>query len=136
MGTFSNDVSRAEALLRAADSLLRALGPSEVILVLPVPIQQDNADLGLATPVVEQLSLAPAVVRKLGSSTATRTQMEIMLSASIVNAQAESRNFDPPESLFDAALGILHGGKLLRIEGVTWESFADTPYLYRITLTD
>jgi hypothetical protein len=144
MGAYSNDVSRAEALLRAADALLRALGPSEVILVLPVPIQQDNTDpstslgtgLGLAPPVVEHLSLAPAVVRKIGSSTATRTQMEVMLAASIVNAHAESRNFDPPSGLFDAALGILHGGKLLRIEGVGWDSFADTPYLYRITLTD
>jgi hypothetical protein len=136
MGAFSSDVSRAEAFLRAADSLLRALGPSEVILVLPVLVQQNNADLGLATPVVEQLSLSPAVVRKIGSSTSARTQMEIMLSASTVNAQAESRNFDPPNALFDAALGIMHGEKLLRIEGVSWESFADTPYLYRIMLTD
>jgi hypothetical protein len=136
MGAFSSDVSRAEALLRAADVLLRALGPSEVILVLPVPIQQENSDLGLAAPVVEQLTLSPAVVRKIGSSTATRTQMEVMLAASTVNAQAESRNFDPPNALFEAALGILHGGKLFRIEGVGWDSFADTPYLYRITLTD
>ena len=136
MGTYSNDVSRAEALLRAADCLLRALGPSEVILVLPVPIEQDNADLGLASPVVEQVSLAPAVVRDLGSSTAARTQMEVMLSASTVNAHAESRNFDPPDAMFDAALGILHGGKLFRIERVAWDSFADTPYLYRVALTD
>lgn len=136
MGAFSSDVSRAEALLRAADALLQTLGPSEVILVLPVPIEQNNADLGLASPVVEQLSLSPAVVRKIGSATATGTRMEVMLSASTVNAQAESRNFDPPDALFDAALGVLHGGKLLRIEGVGWDSFADTPYLYRITLTD
>jgi len=136
MGGFSSDVSRSEAFLRAADSLLRALGPSEVILVLPVPVQQTNADLGLATPVVEQISLTPAVVRKIGSSTSTRTQMEVMLSASTVNDVAESRNFDPPNALFDAALGIMHGEKLLRIEGVSWESFADAPYLYRILLTD
>jgi len=136
MGAFSNDISRAEAFLRAADALLRALGPSEVILVLPVLIEQDNADLGLASPVVEQVSLAPAVVRDLGSSTAARTQLEVMLAASTVNAYAESRNFDPPDAIFDAALGILHGGKLFRIERVAWDSFADTPYLYRVALTD
>ena len=136
MGAFSSDVSRAEALLRAADSLLRALGPSEVVVVLPVPIEQDKADLGLAPPAAEQLSLSPAVVRKIGSSTAARTRMEVLLSASTVNAQAESRNFDPPNALFEAALGILHGEKLLRIESVSWDSFADVPYLYRITLTD
>jgi len=136
MGAYSSDVSRAEALIRAADAFLQALGPSEVILVLPVPMEQANADLGLATPVVEQLSLSPAVVRKIGGATAAGTRMEVMLSASIVNAQAESRNFDPPAALFDAALGMLHGDKLLRIEGVAWDSFADTPYLYRIMLTD
>jgi len=136
MGAFSNDISRAEAFLRAADALLRALGPSEVILVLPVLIEQNNADLGLASPVVEQVSLAPAVVRDLGSSTAARTQLEVLLAASTVNAYAESRNFDPPDAIFDAALGILHGGKLFRIERVAWDSFADTPYLYRVALTD
>ncbi len=136
MGAYSNDVSRAEAFLRAADALLRALGPSEVILVLPVLIEQDNADLGLAAPVVEQVSLTPAVVRDLGSSTAARTQLEVMLAASTVNAYAESRNFDPPDAIFDAALGILHGGKLFRIERVAWDSFADMPYLYRVALTD
>lgn len=144
MGAFSNDISRAEAFLRAADALLRALGPSEVILFLPVLIAQNNADpstslgtgLGLAAPVVEQVSLAPAVVRDLGSSTAARTQLEVMLAASTVNAYAESRNFDPPDAIFDAALGILHGGKLFRIERVAWDSFADTPYLYRVALTD
>lgn len=122
--------------MRAADAFLQALGPSEVILVLPVPMEQANSDLGLASPLVEQLSLSPAVVRKIGSATAAGTQMEVMLPASIVNAQAASRNFDPPNALFDAALGMLHGGKLLRIEGVAWDSFADTPYLYRIMLTD
>ncbi len=136
MGAYSNDISRAEAFLRAADALLRALGPSEVILVLPVLIEQDNADLGLAAPVVEQVSLAPAVVRDLGSSTAARTQLEVMLAASTVNAYAESHNYDPPDAMFDAALGILHGGKLFRIERVAWDSFADTPYLYRVALTD
>lgn len=136
MGGYSGDVSRAEALLRAADALLRALGPSEVVLILPVPMQQTNSDLGLAAPAVEQLSLSPAVVRKIGSSTTTRTQLEVMLSASTVAAQAESRNFDPASALFDSALGVLHGGKLLRIESVGWDSFSDTPYLYRIMLTD
>ena len=130
--------------MRAADALLRALGPSAVIMVLPVVNEQANADpstsagtgLGLATPVVEQVPLAPAVVRVLGSDTATRTQVEVLLAASTVNANAEPRNFDPPDTMFDAALGILHGGKLLRIERVAWDSFADMRYLYRIVLSD
>jgi len=136
MGEYSNNASRAEALLRATLAMLRALGPSEVILVLPVPMEQSNSDLGLATPLVEQLSLSPAIVRKIGSATATGTRVEVLLPASTVNAQAASRNFDPPAALFDAALGILEGGKLLRIDGVGWDSFADEPFLYRIMLTD
>ena len=61
MGAFANDVSRAEALLRVADALLQALGSSELILVLPVPTQNNadassalSASLGLASPAVEQ----------------------------------------------------------------------------------
>ena len=133
---FSTDVSRAEALLRAADALLRTLGPSEVTLILPLAVQQDKSDLGLATPAVEQALLSPAVLRTLSSPGAARVRMELLLSASTVNGQAEARNFDRPGAMFDAALGILHGGKLLRIESVGWDSFAGVPYLYRVILTD
>ncbi len=133
---FFHDVSRAEALLRAADALLRSFGPSEVALILPVAAMQDKSDLGLGTPAVEQVLLAPAVLRTLSSAGAGRTRMELLLSAATVNAQAEARNFEPPNALFDAALGVQHGGKLLRIESVGWDSFAGVAYLYRVILTD
>jgi hypothetical protein len=130
MGAFSSDVSRAEALLRAADALLQALGSGEVILILPV----GDASLGPASATSEELPLSPAVVRNVGGSTATRLRLEVMLSACTVKEQAESRNFDPPKALFAAALGILYDGKLWQIESVTCESFAGAPYLYRILL--
>ena len=132
MSAFSIDVSRAEALVRTADVLLRTLGPGEVILVLPV----GDASLGLGSATTEELPLSPAVIRNIGGATATRPRLEIMLSACTVKAQAESRNFDCPQALFNAALGVLYSDKLLRIESVTWDSFADVPYLYRITVTD
>lgn len=126
MGGYPNDISRAQAILRAADALVRALSTNQVVLVLPVPGQE----------AAEQLSLSPAVVRNIVSSTAKRTRMEIGLSASTVNSCAESRGFDPPSALFDAALGILHGQKLLRIENVEWDSFGGVPYLYRISVSE
>ena len=126
MGGYANDMSRAQAILRAADALVHALGTSEVVLVLPIPGQE----------AAEQVSLSPAVVRNIVSSTAKRTRMEIGLAASTVNACAESRGFDPASALFDAALGILYGQKLLRIEHVEWDSFGDVPYLYRVLVTD
>ena len=119
-------MSRAQAILRAADALVHALGTNEVLLVLPVAGQE----------AAEQLSLAPAVVRNIGSSTAKLSRMEIGLSASTVNSCAESRGFDPPSALFDAALGIVYGQKLLHIEHVEWDSFGGVPYLYRIILAD
>ncbi len=133
---FSHEVSRAEALLRAADALLRSFGPSEVALILPVAAVQDKGDLGLGTPAVEQVLLSPAVLRTLSSTGAARTRMELLLSAAAINAQAESRMFEPPNALLDAALGVQYGGKLLRIESVGWDSFAGVPYLYRAILTD
>ena len=122
MGAYSNPASRAEALARVADALLRALGSSQIILLLPTPTER-----------VEQLLLSPAVVRRIGG--ARRRRLEVMLSAATVQTQAEAHGCDPP-TLFDAALGILHGGKLLRIESVDWASFEDVPYLYRIIVTD
>lgn len=94
--------------------------------MLPVPGQE----------AAEQLSLAPAIVRNVGSSTAKRTRMEIGLPGALVNECAELRGFDPPWAMFDAALGILYGQKLLRIEHVEWDSFADVPYLYRIAVSE
>src|ERR687887_169894 len=114
MGAYSNPTSRAEALARVADALLRALGSSQIILLLPTPTEQ-----------VEQLLLAPAVVRRIGG--ARRRRLEVMLSAATVKTQAEAHGCDPPAALFDAALGILHGGKLLRIARVDCEAFADVP---------
>ena len=128
MSGLANDVSRAEALLRAADALLQALGTGEVILVLPVP--------GSTPPAAEQVSLSPAVVRSIGSSAAPRTRLEVLLSASTVDAQAGSRNCDPPDSLLKAALGVLREEKLWRIESVECDSFGGMPYLYRVLVTD
>jgi hypothetical protein len=131
------DAARGYAMVRAADALLRTLGPSEITLLLPIAVQQANADLGLATPVVEQVLLSPVVVRSLPSSQGTgRTRLELLLSASTVAAQAEVRGLESPTDLFESALGVIQDSKLLRIESIGSDSFAGVPYLYRVTAVE
>lgn len=132
----SGDADHGLAMVRAADSLLRTLGPTEVTMLLPLSVEQEKADLGLATPMVEQVLLSPVVVRNLSTGEPGRLRLELLFSASTVAAQAELHSLEPPGALFDVALGIMYGSKLLRIESVGYDSFAGTPYLYRVTLTD
>jgi hypothetical protein len=132
---FASDAGRGQAMLRAADALLRTLGPTGIILVLPTDAAQSNADLGLGTPLVEQVELTPAVVRPLADA-GGRRRIEILLSASTVAAQAELRGYESAEALFNAAVGVVHGGRLLRVESVGSDSFAGTSYLYRVTASD
>lgn len=119
-----------EAIARATDAMLRSFGATEVALVLPTAA---GSDLGLSGPVVEQVALAPAVVRAAAGS---RPGIELLLPAATVAAAAELRNLNSAEALFETALGVLHGGRLLRITSVASDTFAGTPYLFRITAAE
>jgi len=133
---FASDSSRAEAMVRAADALLRTLGPSEITLVLPVSSDNPKADLGLGSPVVEEVVLSPVVVRQRPAGTHGNLRLELLLSASVIQSEIDQRNFDSAEALFEAALGVLYADKLLRIETVGSDSFAGAAYLYRVNVTD
>ena len=133
---FADDASRSEAMVRAADALLRTLGPSEITLVLPVDTDNPKADLGLGSPIVEQVVLSPVVVRRLPRTTRGNLRLELLLSASVIQEQLDQRDFDSADDLFDTALGVLCSDKLLRIESVGSDSFAGSAYLYHVNVTD
>jgi hypothetical protein len=124
------------ALVRAADAMLRSLGGQALSLVFPMVTFPDDpaAQLGLADPGVEEVELAPVVIRNLrAESHGTRVRFEFLVPASVVLAKVEDRNVESPESFFESALGVVHDGRLLRIETVDPEWFAGIAYLYRVT---
>jgi len=130
---------RGMALVRAAEAMMRALGGEEITLLFPaISLPNDPAaQLGLADPGVEQVQISPVVRRALlfdNESTARR--FEYLMPAAVVLPLIEKRSAPSAQEFFDAALGILHQGVLLRIERITTEYFAGTAYLYRVIAGD
>ena len=127
------------AMLRAADAMLKALGGDTVSLVFPLVAMPDDASaqLGLVDPGTEEVEFSPVVVRNLPTSNAgPRRRLEILLSGRSVAEQVVARNVASAEALFDGALGVVHGGDLLRIEGMTIEYFSGTAFLYKVVAVD
>ena len=135
------------ALARAAESMLRALGGSEVALRFTSP--DDSSDearqLGTAAPLVTDVTLAPVLVRSLppdtprqvisshdGQPKRTGTRLELLFPASSIAVQVEARQLPSAEALFTSALGVVHQGRFLRIERVAPEYFAGAAYLYAV----
>jgi hypothetical protein len=127
------------ALVRAADAMLRSLGGEEISLLFPlVGIPDDPAaQLGLVDPGVEEVRLAPVVVRTLATdSTGPRRRVELLVPASAVTAELLARSAGSGQGFFEMALGVVHDGELFHIEGVATEYFAGTAYLYRVAAVD
>lgn len=132
----SYDAARGHSMARAAEVFLRSLGGGAVLLRLPVGSQPGSADLGLASPLIEDVALEPAVVRALpAGQTAAAPRVEILLSAAAVQEQVERRGYPSADELFAAALGLVVAGKLWRIAGVTSDTYAGSTYLYHVTAT-
>jgi len=129
-----NGISGA-AVVRAADSMLRALGGTEIMVMFPSLILPDDpsAQLGLVDPGVEEVPFSPVVVRILETaSTGPRRRLEFLISGATVSEELSSRNVATAEALFVNALGVIYQGDLLHIENVTTEYFADAAYLCRV----
>ncbi len=133
----SFETARSQAMARVAESMLRALGGTAVTVRLPQSVALQNADLGLASPVTEDVVLTPAVLRTVPAAKGeVGLRVELVVSAASVAEEAASRNLDSPDELLDRAIGIVHNDKLLRVRSVDIHAFADDPAFYRITATE
>jgi len=127
------------AVLRAADAMLRSLGGEEIQLLLPLMGMPDDssAQLGLVDPGVQQLAIAPVVVRNLPTSNnGPRRRLEFLLSASVIEREATDQNAASAAALLESALGLVHDGEVLHIEGYSTEYFGGVAYLYRVVAVD
>src|SRR5213080_2356028 len=112
------------ALVRAAEAMLRSLGGCEIGLLFPfLSMPEDpSVQLGLMDPGVEEVKLAPVVVRNLPTdNSGPRRRLEFLLPATVVQGQLSLRNVATVGALFDGALGVVHDGDLFHIEGLTTE---------------
>ncbi len=119
--------------------MLGSLGADTVSLVFPlVGMPNDaSAQLGLVDPGTEQVEFSPVVVRNLPTSNSgPRRRLEILLGGRAVADAVVARNMASADALFDSALGVMHDGDLLHIEGTTTEYFAGTAYLYKVVAVE
>ncbi len=124
-----------------ANVLLRSVGGRSVLLRLPAPaIPGDPGEqLGLATPLFQDVPLAPALFRRVHAKTGTADQphedsYELLVSASAVHRAAGTAGFNGGDLLFANAGGVLIDGTLY---GIVWVASAEafgSPYLYRVGL--
>jgi len=140
MSTFASGSAalRGQAMLRAADAMLRVLGGTDVALRLPIPSASaaTQVELGLATPQLQDVPLAPAAVLPLNSAADARLRYELLASASATDAAAEAFGLTSAQDLFNSAVGVVFNGKLLRIERLAVDIFGGVVSLYRLTLTE
>ncbi len=127
------------ALVRAANAMLQSLGGAEVQLLLPLMGMPDDpsAQLGLVDPGVQQIPVAPVVVRNLPTANnGPRRRLEFLLPASVIDEEITEQNVASAQALFDNALGISYDNEIFHIEGFSTEYFGGMAYLYRVVGVD
>jgi hypothetical protein len=123
------------AIQRAAEAMMRALGGSEISLLLPILLMPDDpgAQLGLVDPGVEEVRLSPVVIRNLPTENAgPRRRLEFLIPATIVAVELRDRNVASAQALFGGALGINYDNELFHMESFLPEYFGGMTYLYRV----
>ena len=128
-----------DALVRAANAMLTALGGDQVSLLLPATATAGDAagQLGLVDPGVQCVIVTPVVARNLptGAMGPTR-KIEFTLPASALSVQLPTLGMASVEDLFNAALGLVYDSDLFHIEAVVTENFAGTAYFYVVTAVE
>jgi hypothetical protein len=124
------NTNRASALARAAESMLRALGGTEVKLRCPVAAAKvaQARELGLEAPLTQDISVAPVVVRASGE------EIELLIAPSSVAQYLQDRG-QSSEQFFDAVLAVFFDGRELKVKSFHAEQFAGADYLFRVQLT-
>lgn len=124
------DLLSSDAAVRSADALLRANGGRAVLLRLPAPAvaNNDGEQLGLATPLFQDVELAPAAFRA-AAKTST-----LLISGSAVKAVVGSLKFNSAEVLFETAAGVVVDGVLYAILSSTATTADGATYLYSLDL--
>jgi len=128
------------AVIRAADTLLRGVGGTQVLLRAPAPANpgDDGEQLGLSTPQFQDSLLSPVVYRrvrpKFSAVTNSPTQYELLVSATAVNALIGSGAYDSADTLFAIAFAVIIDSVPLEIVSATASEIGGAPYMYRLLL--
>jgi hypothetical protein len=134
MGGISGD-----ALVRAANAMLQALGGDQISLLLPgtATASDPAGQIGLVDPGVQNVIIAPVVTTNMPTENdGPARRIEFTLPASAIEMQLPELGLASAEALFAAAMGLVYDGGVFHIEKVVTENFAGTPYFYILTAVE
>lgn len=123
-----------------ADALLRAGGGMAVSLLV-APATGDSSDagqVGVNAPNFQQLSLSPAIFRKVRATMqeGQQSQYELLISASAVQQQVSALQLTSADALFDTAAGVVINDAQFLIESRSVSEVLGEVYLYRLLLRE
>ena len=128
-----------DALVRAANALLTALGGDQVSLLLPATATTNDAagQLGLVDPGVQEVIITPVVACNVPTGNlGPARRIEFTLPAYALALQLPALGMGSVEELFNAVLGLVYDGDLFHIASVVTENFAGTAYFYVVTAVE
>ena len=124
---------RQHVAQRAADAMLRCLGPTQVSLRIAEPSSGDHSNqLGITTPTVEDVPLSPAVLRTVSAAQETKLRYEILLSVSSIQQALDRYQVTDAATWLLTAVAVVYGDKLLHVDSVMVDHYAGSEYLYRL----
>lgn len=120
---------------RAAESLLHAIGGTEIQLVVSgsAASDEDGRELGLMASESRQFSILPAVVNWLTTKPGERARAEVTIAAASLEDAVAAVGMSSGKDLLESALAIMIGEQRLRIAAVQVGATGGADYLYTVT---
>ena len=136
MSEFPKSQVRQTVLVRAMNTMVRALGGGPVTLRVPSgAVAGLERELGITAPALEDLEVGPVVVRKLVEK-AGRARVEVIVSTSSLAPLLAARGEDSAYLLLKSAESLMYEGRVFRVTEVGAESFGGVEYMYRMTAVE
>jgi hypothetical protein len=128
---------RYQAVARAADAYLRALGGRRITLRIADPSTGDtNSQLGITPPTSEDIQIAPGMVQSMSPAPDGTRRWQVMVSARALRAAAEPYGVTDLSDWLTHSQGVVYRGRLLPIRSVVSQSFAGGEYMYFAIATE
>ncbi len=130
---------RQPALVRAVNSMMRALGGATISLRFPAASDGGTQrELGITAATLQEAELGPVVVRESAESADKRVrgtqprQIEALISSSTLDARLPAFGMNDGLSFLRHAQQLVYGGLVFTVTSVSAERFAGVTYMYRV----
>jgi hypothetical protein len=124
----------ALAAVRSAEALIRTMGATSVQFCFPLPASAsgDGAQLGLSQPQIEEITVAPVLVRAMQIPEEFKSHCELVIAASTLDRIVEQRAAGDLAGLLVQLATIRWNGQSFRVTKADRELLAGSEYLYHL----